>query len=69
MPKFWQKSGKLGKEKKYKKIISAFFWSYVPNPEVHAKPPIWENYTTLPETCLRVLFSNINNITENVSFQ
>ncbi len=61
MPKFWQNSGKLGKE-----IILAFFRSYIPNPKVHAKPPIWENYTTLPETCTRI---NFNNIIENESFQ
>ncbi len=68
IPKFWENSGLLyDKRKLSKKLILGFFSDcYIPNPKVHAKPPIWENYTTLPETCTRI---NFNNIIENESFQ
>ncbi len=44
-----------------------FFFSncYVPNPKVHAKPPIWRNLTTLPEICVLSVFSLLSTKTIN----
>ncbi len=56
MPKFWQNSWKFGKNKTFKKNNFSFFPELCTNPEVYANPPIWGNYTTLPETCLLSVF-------------
>ncbi len=52
MPKFWQNTGKLGKEKKLYNV---------PNPKVHAKPPILGNYTIFKEICLLSVFQNVRH--------
>ncbi len=50
------------KEHYQKKLILALFSGcYVPNPEVHAKPPIWGNYKTLPETYLLSVFKHVRH--------
>ncbi len=57
MPKFWQNSSKFCKKKIIiKKNNFSFFPELCTNSEVHANPPIWGNYTTLPETCLLSVF-------------
>ncbi len=41
------------------KLILPFFRSYLPNHKVYAKPPIWENLTTLQETYLFWVFFRV----------
>ncbi len=67
MPKFWQNSEKLCRKKNIMKKNTFSFFSdcYIPNPKVYAKPPIRENYTTLPETCLLIFFSMLSIKTIN----
>ncbi len=42
--------------------IFSFFPELCTNSEAHADPPIWGNYTTLPETYLLSVFSAISTI-------